>query len=117
MKQAVVIVRICSNPVIVRIHSSPDTLQFVSGRSSTGKSEGQGGSRPSTQAQLSGDNHEPLTANPSLLLNRHKQGLKQAAQLPAIFLSLATLLPTQAHRLLHTGTQVRKAVRLEASPL
>lgn len=82
-----------------------------------GKGQEEGGSRSSAQAQLSAGNHEPLTANSSLLLNRHRQGLKQAAQLPAIFLSLAMLLALRLTWLLHAVNQITKAVGLEASPL
>lgn len=104
--------------VIVRISSSPDMLSsWFQADPAHGRVRGKEAADHQLQAQLSVDNHEPLTANPSLLLNRHKQGLKQPAQLPAIFLSLATLLPIQAHRLPHRGIQVRKAARLEASPL
>lgn len=65
--------------------------------------------------QLSAGNHEPTTASSSLLLNRHKQGLKQAAQLPAVFLSLATLLALRLTWLLHTVNQIKKAAGQEAS--
>ena len=82
-----------------------------------GKGQEEGGSRPSAQAQLSAGNHKPPTANSSLLLNRHKQGLKQAAQLPAVFLSLAALLALRLTWLLHAVNQMRKAAGLEASPL
>lgn len=48
---------------------------------------------------------------------RHKQGLKQAAQLPAVFLSPATLLALRLTWLLHTVNQIKKAAGQEASSL
>jgi len=82
-----------------------------------GNDQEEGGSRPSAEAQLTASNHGPPTANSSSLLNRHSHGLKQAAQLLAVFRPLAALPALRLTWLLHAVNQIRKAAGLVASPL
>lgn len=118
MKQVVAIVRICSSPVIVRIHSSPDTLSSLF-QADPVQGRVRGKEAADHQLKLS---CQETTMSPWLQIHHYsltgtsKDWSRQppaASHIPVT----ATLLPAQAHRLLHTGAQVRKAARLEASPL